>query len=273
VNEKEYLTGAFSREAAAFVDRHHAEPFFLYLSYNAVHTPMQATRKYLDRFAKIENTKRRTYAAMLSAMDDGVGKVLGRLAEHGIEGNTLLFFINDNGGPTPANASINRPLRGTKGTLFEGGIRVPFMVHWPGRLPAGKTYDHPVIALDIFPTAAAAAGAKLPDDRPLDGVDLLPYLAGKKHTAPHEVLFWRQGSRYAIRKGDWKLQIDADGGVLLYDLGADIGETSNLADARGRTVKDLRKRLDQWDKQLVQPLWVRRRRRRTGKKKRQKTAP
>ncbi len=158
VQETEYLTDAFAREAAAFVERQKAEPFFLQLTFNAVHQPLQAPDKYLSRFSGIEDETRKTYAAMLSALDDGVGKVLETLRRKGLEENTLIFFISDNGGPTHANGSKNTPLRGDKATVWEGGIRVPFLVQWKAKLPAGKTYDQPVIALDIGATAAAAAG-------------------------------------------------------------------------------------------------------------------
>ncbi|MHC4750663.1 MAG: sulfatase-like hydrolase/transferase [Planctomycetota bacterium] len=217
VDEKEYLTDAFSREAAAFIERYKDEPFFLYLAYNAVHTPMQTPERYKSSFKHITNPKRRIYAGMLTAMDEGIGALLAKIRELGIEENTLLFFINDNGGPTPANGSDNGPLRATKGTMYEGGIRVPFMIQWPGRLKAGQVYEHPVISLDILPTVAAAAGVDLLKDRKIDGVDLLPYLAGKKKQPPHETLFWRRGQNYAARKGNFKL-VKMDGESELYDL-------------------------------------------------------
>ena len=205
VDEPEYLTDAFTREAVDFIARHRDEPFFLYLSYNAVHTPLQASDAYLDRFAHIPDVQRRTYAAMLSALDDGVGAVLDALREAGVEERTLVFFLSDNGGAELVNASRNGPLRAAKGQLFEGGIRVPFLVRWPDRLPAGATYDLPVISLDVFPTALAAAGVALPSDRVIDGANLLPHLTGELDTAPHDSLFWRFGRGGAVRRGRWKL--------------------------------------------------------------------
>src|SRR5262249_55030691 len=162
VDEKEYLTDAFAREALAFIDRHQKETFFLYLPFNAVHNPLQAPPKYQERFAQIKDEKRRTFAAMLSAMDDAVGAVLKRNRDAGLENDTLIFFISDNGGPTRQTTSRNDPLNGFKGQTLEGGIRIPYIVQWKGQLPAGKVYDQPVIALDIHPTAVAAAGVKLP---------------------------------------------------------------------------------------------------------------
>jgi arylsulfatase A-like enzyme len=189
--EKQFLTEALGREAVAFVDRHQREPFFLYLAFNAPHGPLQATEPYLKRFAGIKDETRRTYAAMVAAMDDAIGQVLAKLREAGLEEDTLVFFLSDNGGPTDVNASSNRPWRGVKGEVREGGVRVPLLVQWPKHLPAGQTYDQPVIQLDIHPTALAAAGAAIGADAKLDGVDLLPYLTGKKAGPPHETLYWR----------------------------------------------------------------------------------
>jgi arylsulfatase A-like enzyme len=270
VDEKEYLTDAFSREAVAFVERHHKEPFFLYLAYNAVHTPMQAPVRYKDGFKQITNKKRRIYAGMLTAMDEGIGKLLARLRELGLEENTLLFFINDNGGPTPANGSRNTPLRATKGTMYEGGIRVPFMVQWPGSLKAGAVYDHPVISLDILPTVAAAGGAGLPEDRKLDGVNLLPYLTCKKKQPPHEILFWRSGQNHAARKENWKLVKMGDE-TGLYNLASDISESKDLKEDKPDVFKEMQKAYERWDSQMVEPVWTIQRRQRKTTKKKKKT--
>jgi arylsulfatase A-like enzyme len=266
IHEKEYLTDAFSREAVAFIERHKGEPFLLYLAYNDVHTPMQATQKYLDRFPNIKEKKRRTYAAMLAAMDDGIGAVLKVLREAGIEDDTLIFFLSDNGGPTRANASSNTPLRAGKGSMYEGGIRVPFVVQWKRHLPAGTAYSQPVIALDIFPTAVAAAGGDMPTDRVIDGVNLLPYLKGEKKDPPHDALFWRAGTRYALRKGNWKLVKLGNRPHELYDLSSDIAEKTNLAAEKPDVLKDLTDALTPWDAQLVKPRWEPPRRRKRRKK-------
>jgi arylsulfatase A-like enzyme len=254
VDEKEYLTDAFTREAVAFIERHKAEPFFLYLTFNAVHAPLQATPKYLDRFKDIRDEQRQTYAAMLSAMDDGIGAVLKKLREAGIEENTLVFFFSDNGG-APGNASRNGPLRATKGTVYEGGIRVPSVIQWKGSLPAGKAFDHPVISLDVLPTAVAAAGGALPADRAIDGVNLLPYLKGEKEGPPHDALFWRFGQQSAIRKGNWKLAKIRDQAPELYDLAADIGEKTDLSAQKPEVVKDLTDAWAKWNAELKDPLW------------------
>ncbi|MFQ6036804.1 MAG: sulfatase [Sedimentisphaerales bacterium] len=266
VDEKEYLTDAFSREAVAFIQRHHDKPFFLYLAYNAVHTPLQAPPRYQNGFGHITDKKRRVYAGMLTAMDEGIGKLLAKLRELDIQKDTVLFFLSDNGGPK-ANGSRNDPLRGTKGTMFEGGIRVPFMVQWPRRLKGGQAYEHPVIALDILPTAAAAVGADLPRDRKFDGVNLLPYLTGEKKTPPHESLFWRMGQNYAARKGNLKL-VKMGEQISLFDLSSDIGESQDLADQRPDVLREMQQAYKQWNSEMIEPVWTRQRRtRKTTKTK------
>jgi len=254
VDEKEYLTDAFAREAKAFIDKHKSEPFFLYLAFNAVHNPLQAPEKYMSRFAKVEPEKRRKFSAMLSAMDDAVGGVLDTLRKNGLEENTLIFYLSDNGGPTPQTTSRNDPLRGFKGQVWEGGIRVPFMVQWKGRVPAGKVYDKPVISLDIAPTALAAAGGSAPDAK-FDGVDIVPCITGRSGGAPHEALCWRYGSQSAIRKGDWKLVKTGEAHPELYDVAADIGEQKNLASEKPEKLKELGDQLAKWDSELAKPLW------------------
>src|SRR5579875_2853168 len=225
VEEKEYLTDAFGREAVSFVERHKDHPFFLYLAFNAVHTPMDATDARLARFASISDASRRTYAAMLTAMDESVGKVLDALRSAGLEEDTLIFFLSDNGGPTmlgtTINASRNDPFRGSKRTTLEGGIHVPFVVQWKGKLSAGRVYDRPVIQLDILPTALAAAGVAAAPDWRLDGVNLLPHLAGEASAPPHDNLYWRMGEQTAIRRGDWKL--------VRYDEAADHSDRRSAA--------------------------------------------
>ncbi len=254
VDEKEYLTDAFAREAVAFIERHHTHPFFLYLAFNAVHAPLEATQKYLDRFSGIADQRRRTYAAMLSAMDDGIGAVLTKLREAGLEKETLVFFFSDNGGP-PSNGSSNGPLRGYKGTPFEGGIRVPFLVKWPGRIPAGLVYRCSVISLDVLPTIVAAAGWKLPGDRPMDGVNLLPYLRGQNPEPPHDILFWRMRDNKAVRKSNWKLVLVRAQDPQLFDLSKDIGESNDLAGKKPDIVMELSQPLARWEAQMKPPLW------------------
>lgn len=254
--DEPYTTDTFAREANAFIDRHAQTPWFLSLTFNAVHGPMHATDKYLARFPNIQDEKRRTYAGMMSAMDDAIGSVLKKLDERKLIDNTLVFFISDNGGPTAVNASNNLPLRGFKAQTWEGGIRVPFLVQWKGKLSGGITYDQPVIQLDIGPTALAAAGAQAPQAK-FDGVDLLPYLSGEKNVPPHEELFWRFGPQMAIRQGNMKL-VKATGidQPALFDLAADIGEQKDLAAERPEVVKDLMACYESWNKTLESPRWI-----------------
>jgi arylsulfatase A-like enzyme len=279
VEEKEYLTDAFAREAVSFIDQNKADPFFLYLAFNAVHTPLDVTDDRFQRFAHIEDPQRRKYAAMLTALDEGIGRVLEKLRAEGLEEDTLIFFLSDNGGPvmptTSINGANNAPLRGSKRTTLEGGVRVPFVAQWKGKLPAGKVYPHPVIQLDILPTALAAAHAPVGDDANLDGVNLIPYLTGENDQKPHETLFWRLGPQRAIRQGEWKLvqyDVNADSATdtnragssrgrpevtapKLYNLIADPGETNDLAAQHPNRVAELDQAWQAWSAQLAEPLW------------------
>lgn len=276
VKEEAYLTDAFSRGALSFIDRHKEHPFFLQLSFNAVHTPMDATEDRVARFASIEDPKRRTYAAMLSALDEAAGKVIERIRAAGLEEKTLIIFFSDNGGPTmlgtTTNGSKNDPLRGSKRTTLEGGVRVPFVLSWKGTLPAGKVYEQPIIQLDILPTALAAAGVESRPEWKLDGVNILPHLTGKSEQAPHNALYWRLGKQAAIRRGDWKLvrydqtvdragaRSDARSGppitpFRLYNLAKDLGETQDLSTENPDKAKELLAAWEDWSRELARPLW------------------
>ena len=256
IEENQYLTEAFTREATAFIDRHAKQPFFLYLAYNAIHSPMQAKVEYFKRSSGIPDQHRRVFAGMLSCLDDSVGAVLARLREKRLEEDTLVFCISDNGGPTEELTSSNKPLRGGKGQLFEGGIRIPFLAQWKGRLPANRVYDQPVISLDIFATAAAAAGAATPAGRGIDGVNLLPYLSGQNKSAPHETLFWRHNNmQIALRKGNWKLIKGPGRPPSLFDLSSDIGENTDLAQQKPEIVRELESMIEEYNRQMVPPLW------------------
>ena len=271
VTELDYTTDAFGREAVAFIEHHKEQPWFLYLAFNAVHTPMQATDARLAKFPQITDSRRRTYAAMMLAMDEAVGKVRQKLVETGLENNTLVLFISDNGGPTmpgvTINGSRNEPLRGSKRTTLEGGIRVPFVVSWPGHVKPG-VFESPVIQLDLHATALTAAGVALKPEWKLEGVDLLPFLSGQNTSLPHEALYWRLGEQMAIRMGDYKLvRYDKNADTLtgknkqgvteakLYNLASDIGETKNLADTMPDKVKELQAKWDVWNAGNIKPLW------------------
>jgi arylsulfatase A-like enzyme len=259
VPPRKYLTDDFSDEAVSFVERNRDWPFFLFLSYNAPHTPLEATEKYLNRFSDIQDPKRKTYAAMVSAVDDGVGRVLKEVRRHGLEEKTIICFLSDNGGPTSKNASRNNPLRGDKGDAWEGGFRVPFALQWKGRLPQGTDYPKPVSALDLGGTVVALSGAEVPKGKPLDGVNLIPYLTGENKGAPHEAIYLRQfdRNRFAVRQGNEKILIPWKGGkAQLYDLGKDLGESTDLADRFPDKVEHLNRLRIQWNRQLREPAFL-----------------
>lgn len=259
VVETEYLTDALTREAVDFIDRHDDKPFFLYLPYNAVHSPLQGADAYMRKFSHIEDIHRRIFAAMLANMDDSVGAILKQLRKSGLEENTLVFFLSDNGGPTRELTSSNAPLRGQKGMMYEGALRVPFMVQWKGAIPAGKVYDNPVSSLDIYATAAANAKAKAPKN--IEGVNLIPFLTGENSGRPHETLFWRQGGKAGLRHGDLKLVRMGgrkDVGKAkweLYDLLKDLSEETNLAQSNPEKLAELIAIWEQMNGEMIDPMF------------------
>lgn len=260
-----YTTDVFADEALAFIGRHASEPWFLFLSFNAVHTPLEIAERLAPRIPKtVTDPARRGYLSLLLGLDDAVGRITQRLRETGRDQDTLIVFLADNGGsgrkPFFAyNAANNAPLRGDKGQTLEGGIRVPLFVAWPGKLPAGRTYDAPVIALDLLPTLCAAAGAAAP--REIDGVNLLPHLRGDMRTPPHASLYWRFGPQRAVRRGQWKLvrwrtlETKTDTEWQLYNLTTDIGETKDLAAQHPQLVAELTRDWETWNTKNVPPLW------------------
>ncbi len=269
-----YTTVAYADRAVDIIDKNKDRPFFLYLPFNACHVPDQALDEKLARFKSIKDEKRRLYAGMMSSLDDAVGRVLGKLRAEKLEEKTLIVFLSDNGGPMTRmgpNGSQNGFLRGQKGDTWDGGIHVPFFMKWKGHLPAGKTFPHPVIQLDILPTAIAAAGGEVAADWKLDGVNLLPHLMGKDQKAPHERLYWRFGSQWAVMEGNWKLvqayDDNADQKGLatgevkvepaqLFDLKADRGEKKDLSAKRADKVKALEAAWKAWNADLPEPAWL-----------------
>ena len=261
VEIKEYLTDALSNAAVNFIDKQvkDDQQFMLYLAYNAPHTPLQATEKYLSRFPNIKDKKRKTYAAMVSAVDDGVGRVLDALKEQALDEDTIIVFLSDNGGARN-NGSDNGPLRGLKGDLFEGGVRVPFAIRWKGVIPEGNSYKNPVSSLDIMATIVAQTNVKINPERPLDGVDLIPFLIGKNNGAPHEYLFWRKWEQnaMAIRHGNYKLVANKKQDQEppeLFDLSTDISESKNLKSEKLKISKDLQKEWNNWNKELKERVF------------------
>jgi arylsulfatase A-like enzyme len=285
VELKGYLTDVLADEAADFMQRHRAEPFLLYLAFNAPHTPMEAPAEALERFSSIKDKERRTYAAVTWKMDQAIGRVTKALRDLGLADNTLVFFLSDNGGAllrgVARNGATNTPLRGGKSQLLEGGIRVPFMVSWPGVLPAGKVDDRPVIQLDIVTTALAAAGVEIDPSWKLDGVNLLPYLTDKPEGLPRQSLFWRHGGQWAVRQGPWKLvrwldrrDNEAETRMMepeLFNLAEDIGETQNLMATRPETARELQAAYDEWNKHNAAPVKAGKTLAKPGQGKRKKT--
>lgn len=250
--------------ALSFIRRHREEPFFFYLSYFAPHVPLEAPAKYLDRFPGEMPERRRHCLAMLSAVDDGVGRVQDLVAELGLAENTLIFFISDNGAPLKMtkeditldfkggawDGSLNTPFVGEKGMLSEGGIHVPFVVSWPGRIPAGQRYDHPVSSLDVAATSVAIAG--LPAAKELDGANLIPHLSGVKSKAPHKYLYWRFWKQIAVRSGNYKY-LEMGDRKFLFDVTTDEHEKENLIDRYPQRAKRLSRKLDRWTQSLRNP--------------------
>lgn len=247
-----YLTDEISHQSVRFINENKSDPFFLFVSYNAVHTPMHAKESDLERF---NDKPRAKLAAMTWSMDEGVGLIMDELERLGLKDNTLVFFLSDNGGASN-NQSSNLPLKGFKGNKFEGGHRTPFILSWPAKLLGGKKYNGLMSSLDIFPTSMAAAGLKEAPGRPLDGVDLMPFLTGEMVEEPHDILFWRKEGMAAVRKGEYKLIRLDDYGYRLYNLDEDIGETNDLSASLPDVQKELNLALITWEKELVDPLWA-----------------
>ncbi len=258
VVEDEYLTDAFGREAVDFIQRHREKPFFLYVAFNAVHAPLQATQPYLDRVANIEDRRKRTYAAMTIALDDAVGRILKTLDETQLSNRTLVIFLSDNGGvyrPDQPIFADNGPLRAGKLFVHEGGTRVPFLMQWPGHIDAGTVYRHPVSAMDVLPTVLGIAGGTPPPDRPMDGVNLLPYVTRQKRGTPHAFLAWRLGENRALRKGDWKFLQYGNNAPKLFNLADDIGEAKDLSRERPKKLKKLMQLYAQWESEMIAPVY------------------
>ena len=260
--------------ACAFINRFKQQPFFCYLAFRGPHVPLDATQKYLDRFPGPMPEERRKALGAISCIDDGIGKIMDTLRKNGVEENTLIFLIADNGAPlkmmphefvtdgnglktlkpgTPSgwgswDGSLNDPMNGEKGMLTEGGIRIPFIVHWKGKIPGGQVYAKPVISLDVAATANALAG--LPKDPVLDGVNLMPYLTGQASGEPHDVLFWRWAGQFAVRKGDWKY-LTSGTRQYLFNLADDPEEHHDLLTQHPELVQSLRPQLEQWSQTLI----------------------
>ncbi len=252
-----YLTDYYTDEAVKVIEANRNRPFFLYLAHWAPHTPLQATRADYDALSHIKNHRERVYAAMIRSLDRGVGRVLQALRDNGLEQNTLVMFTSDNGGAGYVGLpEINSPFRGWKITLFEGGIHVPYFAQWPARIPPGSEFTDPVHHFDMFATAAAAAGAPLPADRTMDGVDLLPFVTGSVEGVPHRELFWRSGASQSALVDGWKLNIsDPPGRAWLFDLRSDPTERRDLSREQPEKLAQLQAALARHNSQQAPSAW------------------
>lgn len=252
VEETEYLTDAFGREAVSFINRHHSEPFFLYIPFNAIHGPMQGTDQDLGKFKSITDKTRHLAVAMNYALDRNVGRVLEALKKNHIDDNTLVVFFSDNGGKKNGNGSLNTPLRGEKGQLWEGGIRIPFCLQWPAKIKGGRTLDFPLTSLDLMPTILAAAGGSI--DKNLDGINLLPVVSGET-PPPNRNLYWRFNKAWAIRDNEWKLVCPEGKATQLFHLTEDVSEKTDLSTKQPEIAKRLLASYNTWNSQLSPKLW------------------
>jgi arylsulfatase A-like enzyme len=250
-----YATDIFANKAIDFIERNKENPFFIMLSFNAVHTPMESKQDDLDKFPNLTGN-RKELAAMTLALDRACGNVIKKLKELGLDENTIIVFTNDNGGPSDKNASINTPLSGTKSNHLEGGIRVPFVMCWPKHIKENSTYNYPISTFDLLPTFYAAAGGDTKELKDIDGVNLMPFIQGENKERPHQTLFWKKETRVAYRDGDWKLIRFPDRPAMLFDLSKDIAEEHNLANKYPDIVKKMYKEIFAWELTLERPLWL-----------------
>ncbi len=252
-----YMTDYLTDEAIKAIDANKQNPFFMYLAYNAPHTPLQSTREDYDALSHIPDHTTRVYAAMIRSLDRNIGRVLQHLKDQGLDDNTLIIFTSDNGGAHYIGVpDLNKPFRGWKATFYEGGIRVPFFMKWPKGLPTGTQFRHPISHLDIFTTALAAAQTAPPEGKVMDGVNPLPFVKGTHPQAPHEQIFFRTDTYLALRQGDWKLQsMQRPRQDVLYNLADDPGERQNLASQEPARLADMQKRLKDINAQQIKPMW------------------
>lgn len=251
-----YITDDKGDECVDFIRRHKDESFFLYASFNAPHAPLQATEEDLKLYSHVKDEKRRTYCAMVHRLDVNVGRIVEELKEQEVYENTVIVFFSDNGGPCHHNASLNAPLRGSKGILLEGGIRVPFSITWPEKIEAGTAFNKPVSSLDLAPTFVELAGGTIDKKDKLDGVNIYPYLTGEIAEAPHPEMKWRFTISASIREGDWKLVRLPDRLPMLYNLSDDIAEQNDVADQNRERVVSMLKKLGDWDVSCPQVLYL-----------------
>ncbi len=260
IREEQYITWAFRDKAMEFIEKNKEEPFFLYCAFSAPHIPFQAPVEYYCKYGHVADENKRVYYAMISALDDAIGEIHQKIKDLGLEENTIIYLLSDNGGASYTGATDNFPLKGGKLTQFEGGINIPFMMKWKGKIEPGSRYEKPVSSADIFVTSVLNSGGTLPTDREYDGVDLMPFITGKNNDRPHQQLFWRAEHIWAIRDGDYKLILSTrDGWAELYNLKTDKSEKYNLKEQMPDLYKELYETHKKWqDTNLPEkPMWPR----------------
>jgi arylsulfatase A-like enzyme len=258
IREERYLTFAIRDEAVEFMARNRDTPFFLYLAFNAPHVPFQAPRVYWEMHDDTEDENKRVYYSMIHALDDAIGDLMEKLELLGLEEQTLIYLISDNGGASYTGATDNGPYKGGKITMFEGGVNVPFIMKWKGHIPEGMVYEHPVSSMDIFMTTTAQIECPLPGDRVYDGVDLIPYLNGEVEGIPHEVFYWKADHIHAMRRGGWKYLLSTrDKWIELYNIAEDRYEKINLYLVNPEILEEMQEGYNEWLKGTVPPLWPR----------------
>lgn len=258
IHEERYSTFAIAEEGIEFVARHKDEPFFLYLAFNAPHVPFQAPKSYYEMYDHVADENKRVYYAMIHALDDAIGDFMDKLNLMGLEDNTIIYLISDNGGASYTKATTNAPYKGGKLTTFEGGVNVPFIMKWKGKIEAGKEYPQPVSSMDIFMTTLNIAECSIPEDREFDGVNLYPYLTGAKDGAPHDIFFWKSDHIYAMRKGDWKFIMSTrDQWAELYNIGQDKFESIDLGKEHPEILKQMLEEYELWMNKQRPALWPR----------------
>ena len=252
-----YITDDKGNEAMDYIKRHHKKPFFLFVSFNAPHTPMQAKEEHLALYAHIQDSKRRTYAAMVHSLDENVGKIMHQVEKSGLNEKTLIVFISDNGGPSSSNTSINAPYNGQKGILLEGGIHVPFIMSWPGKIRKGSTFSKPIVATDLAPTFLEIGGGEiLKEDFDGKGINLISFLSDTLNSKPHSDIKWKFTISAAIREDNWKLIRLPDRMPMLFDLSKDVSEQNNVALENLAITNRLLKELGNWDVNLPHPIFL-----------------
>ena len=256
IEEDGYLTDRITEESIAFMNDNKEDPFFLWISYSAPHTPLQAPRKYVEQFSDIKDPVKRVYRAMIASLDDNIGRLMDYLSDQNLTDNSIIFFISDNGGAEYTHTTDNGRYEGGKNTEFEGGVKVPMIIRLPGRAAAGSRFHHMVSSMDIFTTSIASAGIEMMSGRELDGVNLIPYILGEKNMPPHEYLFWQRGISKVVRNNEFKLVMNEYLGIeLLYDLEQNKYENPDVASANPMIFNELKEAFHDWSQSNKAPMW------------------